>query len=414
MKDETREIIRTVEVQVIEPDIVEQIRALCRLGWGAKRVARELGLARNTVRKYRDPNQLVGVQKRPEARGLSPEQIAQAKELFTTTAEHNAAVVHQLLDCPDVSLRTVQRYVEPIRTSLKSEDCASVRFETPPGQQIQIDFGERRVNLGGTYVLVYFFVATLSYSRRTFVRASLSQRQAEWMQGLEEAILHFGGRPEVVLVDNARALIIEHTQERVVVNPVFQQFCADRELTVMACRPYRPRTKGKVENGVKYVKRNAIAGRSFSGILELQEHLKSWMSQADSRIHGTTHRRPIDMFHEAEAKALRPLHNLRIGIPSKKLRRKVANDCHFDLDTTRYSVPHQLTHHTVEVETCADEIVAWFRGLEVARHRRGEPHERITDPAHFRGLHRSIPVKEPPTIEKSCLAQYAAIIGGML
>lgn len=101
-------------------------------------------------------------------------------------------------------------------------------------------------------------------------------------------------------------------------------------MAVRACRPYRARTKGKVENGVKYVKRNAIAGREFSSLDALQQHLQNWMTMADQRVHGTTGRKPIEAFQQQEAAALGPLPG--VSVPLQRLRRTVANDSFLDLD----------------------------------------------------------------------------------
>ena len=105
------------------------------------------------------------------------------------------------------SLRTIERAVAPLRQELQAEARASVRFETPPGQQLQIDFGEMRVPIGGEAVRVHLFVATLGYSRRPFVQAFRHERQSAWFDGLEGAFRHFGGMPQEVLLDNARALV---------------------------------------------------------------------------------------------------------------------------------------------------------------------------------------------------------------
>ena len=384
-------IIGTSEVTMIDSTVVAQVRALKRLGWSVKRTARELDLSRNTVRKYRKDEKPVGVQVRPKARALTAEQATQAESLYGSTAAGNAVVVHDLLtgDSAEVSLRTVQRHLSPVRQARRAAEAATTRFETAPGEQLQVDFGERKVAVGGVSMTVFFFVATLGFSRRLFVRASLSQRQDEWKQGLEAALVRFGGRPRTVVVDNARALISEHTAERVVVHPAFRSYCDDRGLAVLACQPYRARTKGKVESGVKYVKGNGIAGREFESLEALQQHLEHWMDRADRRVHGTTHRRPIDLFVEAEAQALRPLHDRRLAVATQRLRRQVANDCFFDLDRTRYSVPHRLARCSVEVMASAEEVVAFHGGIEMARHRRGLPFERVVDPTHFAGLLRA-------------------------
>jgi len=412
---------------MVEDDVVDGISVLSRLGYSSRRIARELGVARNTVKRYLG-GAPVGVQERPEARRLSPEEQSRAEELYRTTAAGNAVVVHELLlaESVNVSLRTVQRSVAPLRAETARAVVVTPRFETPPGQQMQIDFGERLVVLGGVPVRVYFFVATLSFSRRIYVRAGLSQRQDEWKLGLEGALRHFGGLPEVVVVDNARALILSHSGGEVTVHPSFHAYCTDRGLAVYACRPYRARTKGKVESGVKYVKRNAIAGRAFDDLEALQSHLDAWVSKADRRVHGTTHRVPAELFAEAEAQALRPLHNAGLDVAVQRLKRKVANDCYVDVDTIRYSVPHRLARRQVDVCQTADHVIVWAAGVEVARHRRGRrPGERITEPAHFAGLlfPRRAPVAPRdqeglgddgvmPMPHSASLAGYAAIVGG--
>jgi len=422
MEDEGVRRVATAEVVMIEADKIQQIQVLAGLGWGSKRIAREVDVARNTVRAYVRGLRSCGVQKRPRARRLDDTQVALAKAAFEGEADGNAVVVAELLEGQGVSasLRTVQRAVAPARQAQRAAAAATVRFETPPGRQLQIDFGERRVKLGGSEVLVYFFVATLGFSRRLYVRASLSQRQDEWKLGLEGALRHFGGRPEEVVVDNARALIQRHDGDKVVVHPVFAGFCADRGLAVFACKPYRARTKGKVESGVKYLKRNAIAARSFDSLEALQTHLDAWMIRADRRIHGTTHRRPIDLFMEEEGRALRPLHDPRLPVATQRLERKVANDCHIDLDTVRYSVPHRLARCVVHARQSDQEVVIWYRDEEVARHRRSwVPHGRVTDPAHFAGLLMAPRVAEPEPSSGSLdcgygrkLTDYAQVVGG--
>jgi transposase len=109
-----------------------------------------------------------------------------------------------------VSLWTVQRAVEHLRRALRAEGLATVRYETAPGQQLQIDFGSTVAVVDDQPLRIHLFVATLGYSRRCFVTAFLHERQSAWLQGLEGALRHFGGVPREVLLDNARALVSEH------------------------------------------------------------------------------------------------------------------------------------------------------------------------------------------------------------
>src|SRR5512132_3237230 len=140
---------------------------------------------------------------------------------------------------------------------------ACVRFETPPGRQLQIDFGSTLVPIAGEWIRVYLFVATLGYSRRGFVAAFRHERQSAWFEGLEGAFRHFGGVPREVLLDNAKPLVVRHdaVTREVVFNERLHAFARYWGSRPRACAPYRARTKGKDENGVGYVKKNAIAGR---------------------------------------------------------------------------------------------------------------------------------------------------------
>ncbi len=198
-----------------------------------------------------------------------------------------------------VHLRTVERAVEPWRQELRNAALATVRFETPPGRQLQADFGQCVVRIGGERVRVHLAVLTLGYSRRLLVRAFRSEKQDHWLQALEEAFRHWGGVPKEVLVDNARALVSQHDPEReiLVFAERLETFARYWDFKPGACRPYRARTKGKDERGVAYVKRNAIAGREFASWAELEAHLVRWTREvADVRIHGTTGEAPLQRF----------------------------------------------------------------------------------------------------------------------
>ena len=209
-----------------------------------------------------------------------------------------------------VSLRTVERAVRGLRQALRAEARATLRFETPPGHQLQVDFGETRAPIGGERVRLYLFVATLGYSRRIFVRAFRHERQSAWLEGMEAAFSHFGGAPQEVLLDNARALVDRHdaVTREVTFNERLIAFARYWGFRPRACAPYRARTKGKDERGVGYVKSNAIAGHLFISWSALEAHLDWWMREvADQRIHGATAEAPIERFARDEAAALRPL-----------------------------------------------------------------------------------------------------------
>jgi transposase len=409
----------TLTVPMVDPEIVKQLRALKALGWGTKRIARELGIARNSVRRYLREGDAAETQTRPGAWTLATEQQVAARELLDGPAAGNGVVVQRLLAQRDVAvpLRTLQRVLAPHRQAKRAAEVATVRFETAPGHQMQIDFGEKWIQIAGVRSKVHLFVAVLGYSRRIFVRASLSQRQDDWREGLAGAFRAFGGVTRKILIDRAGALVIGEDRETGTarVHPAFAAFCKDWGVAVSACRPYRARTKGKIESGVGYVKRNAIAGLSFTSFAALEAHLAEWIVGADQRIHGTTFERPCDRFDRDEQTALLPLPSPVIPVRERRITRRVANDCFVDVDTIRYSVPHRLVRSTVDVLVEEHDVVIFEGRIEVARHRRhSEPHQRVTDPRHFEGIFRQrdeAAVTASSPIGRS-LADYADCVGG--
>lgn len=406
-----------IEVVMVEAETVRQIRSLFALGWGSRRIAGELGIARKTVQRYMR-GAVAELQVRPAARALTAEQHAQAVELFASTAEGNAVVVADLLAEQGVMVhpRTVQRIVRPHREAKRAREVATVRFETAPGHQLQIDFGEKWVWLSEQRTRVMLFVAVLGYSRREYVQAFLSQRHDDWREGLANAFRHFGGITQTVLIDNARALVLERDRERKTarIHPAFDAFCRDWGVTAEACQPYRARTKGKTERGVGYAKHNALAGRRFESFAALESHLVRWMAKADERVHGTTHELPRVRFERAEATALRPLPVHPLPVRQRRLARKVSSDCFVDVDTVRYSVPHALVRRCVEVVVGDAEVVVFDGAAVVARHTRcSEPHRRVVDKAHFEGLCRVTTTDQVATSDFARpLTDYAAVAGG--
>lgn len=411
--------IGALEASMIEPEVVQKIRALREAGWGKRRISRELGVDREAVRRYL-AGAVAGVQVRPRGRRLDARGEALAKELFTGVAEGNAVVVRDVLAEKGyrVGKRTVQRVVAATRRAKLAADVATTRFETAPGEQMQIDFGEKKVVIDGRLVVVHLMAAVLGYSRRIFVKTFLSERAEDWREGIAAAFRHFGGVTRTLLVDNTRCLVTRRDVETmsVVFHPGLVELCKDFGCVPKACAPYRARTKGKVESGVKYVKRNALAGREFPSFAALEAHLSSWMTQVDTRVHGTTHEQPVERF-TAERGALRPLPSPSIRVRERRLLRRVSNDAFVDVDTVRYSVPHRLVRSHVEVDV-GEQRVRIFEGATlIAEHQRArEPHAIVLDPAHHAGLWRSAMTASPATTLSEMgrsLEDYAAVIGGV-
>lgn len=414
--------IRLRGESMLLPEVVTVMVRLHELGVGTKRIARELGCSRTTVRRYLEAGGWFAYRKPRRGRrldGLGP----WLSERFHRH-HGNADVVRQDLAREHgmvVSLRTVERAVAPLRQALRAEAEATVRFETPPGKQLQIDFGETRVLVEGVGLRVYFFVATLGYSRRCFVRAFRHERQSAWFDGMEAAFEHFGGVPQEVLVDNARALV-EHPDaatREVRFNERLHAFARYWGFRPRACAPYRARTKGKDERGVGYVKRNAIAGHSFASWAELEAHLVWWMREiADVRVHGTTGEAPIVRFGRDEAVVLKKIDGRAPFAQTRELTRRVQADCAIAIDANSYSVPWRLIGESVQAVVSDGRVRIFHAGREVAVHlEAGGQRQRIVDPEHFQGvagfarpLAPAANAAEPGLLRP--LAEYERLVGG--
>ena len=363
-------------------ELVVQARAR---GEAVAAVARAYGLDRKTVRTWAKRGAYVPRTPRPVVSCLDP-----YKDWLACRAPEvgfNATVLFRELQERGFrgSVIIVRRAVVPLRTTARPP-AATVRYETAPGAQAQVDFGQTRVWIADAHEVAQIFVMTLGLSRRCFAVAFRRQRLRECLAGHEQAFQHFGGGTDTVLVDNAKAMVITHTRETIHWHPTYADFCGYYGVRPSTCAPYRPQTKGKVESGVKYVVRNALAGKRFHSWAHLNAWLVEWATTiADQREHGTTHEIPAV---RCAREALTPLDGRPTYVLPHTRERKVATDALVNIDGARYSVPAQLVGATVTVREHAQDFTIWHRDVVVATHPRQARHHVAMQPAHYAGLLR--------------------------
>jgi len=370
---------------MVTETVVEQVVQARARGEAVAAVARAYGLDRKTVRTWARRGQFVPRTPRVVVSCLDP-----FKDWLACRApevDYNATVLFrelQALGFPG-SVIIVRRAVVPLRKTA-TPAVATVRYETAPGAQAQVDFGQTRVWIADTQEVAQIFVMTLGFSRRCFAVAFRRQRLREWLAGHEQAFQHFGGVTDTVLVDNAKAMVLTHTRETLAFHPTYADFCGYYGVRPCACRPYRPQTKGKVESGVKYVVRNALAGKRFHSWADLNAWLLEWATTiADQREHGTTHERPAVRFAR---EALTPLDGRPAYALPHPRERKVATDALVSIDGARYSVPAQLVGATVTVQEHAQDFTIWHGATVVATHARQARHQVVMQAAHYATLLR--------------------------
>jgi len=283
---------------------------------------------------------------------------------------HSAQVLYQEIRQRGYkgSYETVKRFVRPLRDALELAERATWRFETPPGHQSQIDWGSARVRLRKRRVVLHWFVLTLGYSRRGFYAPFLDERLPQFLDAHERAFEYFGGHTREHLYDRPRTVCRGTDGGRPLWNTTFKSFADYWGFEPRLCRPYRAQTKGKVEFGVKYLKRNFLVGRTFIDLDAVREQVVTWNHEiADVRIHGTTHERPIDRFTTEQEQLLpigaRPGYRLEA-----RYSRTVADDYLVSLDTNRYSVPFALIGQPVEIQRRDGGVQVFHRGRLVATH----------------------------------------------
>ena len=246
---------------------------------------------------------------------------------------------------------TVRNAVRPLRLEAAAQSLTQRRFETEPGQQAQVDWGQVRVRFAGSAAQVHIFVMTLGYSRRAYAEGYQNERMGALLSAHEHAFAHFGGRTAEILYDRMRTVTtgVISAEGKPRWNATFEAFARHWGFEPRLCRPYRAQTKGKVESGVKYVKRNFLPGRVFRDLEDFNEQLATWQGEvADVRLHGTVHERPIDRFAREAAALVSTLDqpSFYAAIPRERV---VADDWLVAIDANRYSVPWRLIGKTVQV-----------------------------------------------------------------
>jgi transposase len=262
---------------------------------------------------------------------------------------------------------TVRRYLRQVRPA-PGRVYQEVHYE--PAQAMQVDWGEcGRVQIGTTTRRVSVFVAVLCYSRLLFIEFTLSQRKAEFYRSLVHALEFFGGSPRAVVVDNLKAAVINGSGRAACFHPEFLALCGHYCLQPIACESRDPESKGIVEASVRYVKRNALAGRGDE-LVRFEDYVAfapRWRDHvANVRLHETTRERPLDRFQH-ERTLLRPVPRIPFDT-DEVVPAVVSPHARIEFDANRYSVPPHLVRQTVTIHADGHEVRILHQGQVVTRH----------------------------------------------
>jgi transposase len=279
-------------------------------------------------------------------------------------------------------------YLQPRREAAKA--VAVRRFETAPGHQAQVDWlhmGAREFTDGSREPLSGF-VFTLGNSRAMYAGLATDQRLGTFLSLHEAAFAELGGVPREILYDRVKTVVLG-TDERgeTLWHPVFLDFARYWGFRPRLCAPYRAQTKGKVENGVGYIRKSFLCACRPKNLSDLAQQLHAWVvGVANRRVHGTTHRVVYDAWRE-EKPHLLPLAG-RCAYPYvEQETRKVSRDAYVAYRASRYSAPWALVGQDVQVQERSGSVEIVHKGLKVAVHPVSRSaHQVVTEASHHAGM----------------------------
>lgn len=382
-------------------EAINRIRVLSERGMGSKAIAKSTGISRNTVRKYLSHFQTLtpisSEVQRPSRLDSFRDQI---HEWFLACRGHCPVVLRKIQSelGVSISLRQLQKYCQPWRTQELHVKEMTQRYEVPPGDEMQIDFGFDEVLIAGVKTRICVFVAVLSYSRRVFAKLYPVENQAAWLNGIESAFEYFSGVPVAVVSDNTRCLVdgrAEHGQT--IFNRRYLQLSRYWQFVPVNCKPYRAKTKGKVERMVGYVKTSCLSGLEATDLHDAQKQIDAWMRMvADVRRIDGLEGRPIDRY-QAEVMALKPY----MGPNLSQLRletRKIDISGRIQIDGVQYLIPGTDAGTVVDVFIEEEAIAVFLHGQCITQlNRTADAYQAST----FK--HRQKEIWEPGNVQSSGL-----------
>jgi transposase len=320
-------------------------------------IARQLGLHWQTVSKWEKCPRFLRRQSAPSSRRASKlDAFKPAIQRLLAAHDYSAAQIFVRLKEQGYQGRStiLNTYVRQVRPP-RAEAFLTLHFA--PGQCAQVDWGSwGSIRVGNTRRRLSFFALVLCHSRQLYLEFTLGQSQEQWLACHEHAFEYLGGIPAEIMVDNCKTAVLAHPAGAAPsFNPTYVDFAQHYGFTIKACAPRRPQQKGRVENGVGYVKKNFLAGLELGEFAPLNPAARVWLDTvANVRLHGETGARPLDLFVEEKPR----LRSLPLAPYDAALIRTVraTNRCRVVVDTNRYSVPPEYAGQLLTLKLYASRL----------------------------------------------------------
>jgi transposase len=354
-------------------------------GLKASQIAAELHLDLKTVEKWIDQPTY-----QPRQGTKRPSKLDAFKGQLTALLQRHPYTAQQLLQQLRAQgyaggysiLKEFVRQVRPVRKP------AYLMLEFAPGECAQVDWGSfGSVAVGSTRRRLSFFVMVLCYSRFLYVEFTLSESMEQFLACHRRAFEFFGGVPEKVMIDNLKVGVLRHPLgQPALFHPRYLDLAAHYGFRPVACNVRKGNEKGRVESGVGYVKKNFLNGLDVPSFAPVNPAARHWLDTvANVRVHGETHRQPVDLF-ALEKPRLKPLPVMPYD--GAVVRPIGANGCcHVLYDTNRYSVPHLYASQKLTLKLYPDQLLLFHQEKLIATHVRSyDRRQKLSNPDHVREL----------------------------
>jgi len=354
-------------------------------GLNAAQIAGELGLDPRTVAYWLSQKRFQP--RKPARRKSKLDPFKDSIVRMLETHPYSAAqILHRIREEGfDGGYTILTDYIRKVRPKRAP---AFLKLAFAPGECAQVDWGSHgSIRVGETQRKLSFFVMVLCYSRMMYLEFTVSQTMEHWLSCHQNAFAAFGAVPKRVMVDNLKSAVLKRIVGAApVFNPKYLDFANHHGFTITPCGVGKGNEKGRVENGVGYVKKNLLAGLELPDFHAMAPAAKQWLDTvANVRIHGETRRKPIEMFQEERASLLPlPSHPYDIGTISQV---RASSQFRVSLDSNRYSVPAEYAGSHLTLKTYPDRICIYHGEKLIARHARSyDRNKDFEDPDHPKEL----------------------------
>ena len=346
-----------------------EIRNLMENGVSKSEIARMIGVDRKTVKKYANLDQYDPYFKKTKHEGkLEPykDYIRSRLEQFPLSG---VRIFEEIQMQGYQGKKTILRdYIKTLRHEATYH--AVKMFETEPGRQAQVDWAEfGTIENDGEMLKLHCFVMVLGYSRMRYTEFTTSMDLHTLIRCHINAYKHFDGAPNENLYDNMKQVVLKRgkTVAESKLTPLFTDFMAYYGTTISLCRVRKPRTKGKVERLVHYVRDNFFLGLEFTDLEDLNTKARAWMDKANSKVHSSTGETPKERLGKEQPLLIQISSKPDFRI-SEVLYRKADCRCLISINGSKYSVPPKFANRDVEVRMENRRITVFYRGNEIASH----------------------------------------------